>query len=432
MYRKIRNRVTSSDFIKNVAIIFTGSVLSQVIAVVSMPIVTRLYLPDEVGISGLFMVYGLLIGPLISFRYVQAILIAPEDAEAMDILHFCILSSTAICGALALLLLLAKGFFLKVLSVEAIGNMIFLLPLYIFTNGVNELLVSWLNRHKKYKAITTNRVMYAALSVGIPILWAFLVNRTFAGLIYGYVIGQFACTAYIFYHSFRIQPLPLHLRVNKKLLLRYKSFPLYTLPAGLINLLATQLPAILLGKFTGVASVGFYNMSNRILGMPSQLIATSIGDVFKQRATEDYLKTGNCRAIFLKTLKMLFVTGILPFAIIGLAGPQIFALVLGAKWRDAGVYSQILAFLFFLKFMANPLSMTFFIAMKQKVSFVAHIGLLLFTTIPFYLSFRYFDGPLIPIALYSVLTSAWYVVLLFYSYKYSKAPVNRQPVAGAA
>ena len=122
------------------------------------------------------------------------------------------------------------------------------------------------------------------------------------------------------------------------------------MPSDFINNFSNLIPVFVLSSYAAIpnVSVGFYNMSNRILGLPIGLISNSIGEVFKQRAASDYNDFGTCRPIFIKTFKALLISSIFPFAILILFGADIFAFAFGEKWRGAGEYSRILGVMFFL------------------------------------------------------------------------------------
>lgn len=205
----------------------------------------------------------------------------------------------------------------------------------------------------------------------------------------------------------------------KILLQSHKNFPIYILPTELINVFTTQLPVLMLSRFAGSTEVGYFNMSNRILGLPSIFISSSIGEVFKQRATEDYHKYGSCRPIFLKTLKALAFIAIFPFLAIVFFGPELFSTILGEQWRMAGEYSRILSLWVYFRFFVSPLSYVFYIAQKQRMHLIGHLLMLFGTAIPFYLGFIFFDNKIIPIAIFSITYSLVYLYYLYFSYKYT-------------
>lgn len=156
----------------------------------------------------------------------------------------------------------------------------------------------------------------------------------------------------------------------KQGLKRFHRFPLFDIPAASLGSLATQMPVYLISAYFGGAILGLYALTHRVMAMPLTLVATAVVGVFKQRAAEDFHRTGSCRAIYLKSLGLLTACAFPPFLVVFTLGPELFALVFGEAWRPAGNYAQILSVMFFLKFVASPLSFVFFIREKQALNLI--------------------------------------------------------------
>ena len=75
-----------SAFVKNVAVLMSGSVVSQVIVVAAAPILTRLYHPDAFGVLGLFVAGAQTLVITASWAYGGAIILAKDDKEAANVL----------------------------------------------------------------------------------------------------------------------------------------------------------------------------------------------------------------------------------------------------------------------------------------------------------------------------------------------------------
>src|SRR5690606_33346643 len=139
---------------------------------------------------------------------------------------------------------------------------------------------------------------------------------------------------------------------------------------------SSQMPIMLLTAFFSSSIAGFYMLTQRVMGAPTTLIAGAIGDVFRQEASQAYIHTGNCRAIYISTVKKLLILSVVPSILFFFIAPDLFALVFGENWREAGVFAQILTPVFFLRFVTSPLSAMFMIAEKQKLDLLWQIGLL--------------------------------------------------------
>ncbi|MBX3243608.1 MAG: oligosaccharide flippase family protein, partial [Acidobacteria bacterium] len=291
----------------------------------------------------------------------------------------------------------------------------------IFLSGLMEVNSIWLNRNKSFRSISANKVIAAIVTASVSLTWAFLVNRTFLGLFAGLLIGQVAAVLFLHYESRKFRSGPMVMERALKLIKDFKDFPLFELPATLSNTAAIQLPVFMLGRFAGTEPVGHFNMSNRLLGMPALLIGTAMGEVFRQRATEDYHKHGNCRPILVKTFLTLAAIGLFPLVTVLLFGPWLFAFVLGEEWRTAGEYSRILAVLFFLRFCISPVTYVFYIANKQRQNLIGQTILLLCSFVPFILGFYFYRTVEASLLLYVMSYSLFYILYLALSFRYARS-----------
>ena len=71
--------------------------------------------------------------------------------------------------------------------------------------------------------------------------------------------------------------------------------------------------------------------------------------------------------------------GLGPSLVLFAFSPTLFAWIFGESWRAAGELAQILAPLYFLNFIASPLSYVFFVSGKQKIDLVWQVALFVMT-----------------------------------------------------
>lgn len=422
---KIKDILNSNDFTKNILIIFSGSVMAQFLPLIAMPFLSRLYSPSEYGVFGLYLSIGTIISAVATLRYSHAIQISKSIHDSFLLLRFCIVLIAAFSMLTLIVLSVFYFSFSDLLGIDKIGKIVFTLPLFVLFSGLNEVLLIWLNRNKNFKYISYNRILNSTINITVSLLWALIIDHSSKGLIFGLLSGQMISTLFMFHKSHKESRFHISFDrvVLKNILYEFKHFPIYSLPSDLINVVTNQLPVLLLSKFGTVTEVGYYNMSNRILGLPTFFISSSIGEVFRQRATEDFHKNGSCLPIFNSTFKMLGLLGILPFLIVGLFGPWLFSFFLGEEWKEAGEYSQIFAVLFYLRFIVSPLTYTFYIAGKQKTDFFVHILMLVGTVIPFYYGLIIEKNIIMSLIIFSVSYSMIYILYFYFSKKFTNQNV---------
>ena len=166
-------------------------------------------------------------------------------------------------------------------------------------------------------------------------------------------------------------------------------------------------------------TLGFFAVTQRVILTPIAIIATSIGDVFRQRASEDFANKGNCREIYMSSLKKLFFISLIPFIALFVLAPWIFAFVFGNEWEEAGVYAQALTPMFFLQFTGKPLSSIFLVTENQNLELIWQLLFLVLTITPFAIGVLFHFEILNTLILFSLMRSLSYVALIVVGYRIS-------------
>jgi len=363
-----------SEFSRNVLTLMTGTTIAQAIPIAISPILTRIYTPEDFGMFALYMAIVSIISVIATGRYEMAIMLPKDDEDVKSIVKLIMI----LLSILTLISFFIVFFFNKAITNlfdnQEISNWLYFLPISIFLVGLYKVYNYLLIREKNFKRLSVNKVIMSTTNSSTQLTYGLTVADGF-GLLVGNIIGSIVSIYFIikakvvnYYFSFGNSSIT---KVAKE----YQNFPKYDVPAVLVNVIANQLPILALGKYFGLGIVGFYALMYKVLMMPISLLSNTILDVFKQRATEDYNKYGNCKDIFVKTFKKLILLGIVPFSIIGIFAPEIFTFVFGDKWRVAGEFAQIMTPMLYLKFIVSPLSYTFFVTQKQKWNLVGQVAL---------------------------------------------------------
>ncbi len=203
---------------------------------------------------------------------------------------------------------------------------------------------------------------------------------------------------------------------SRRYLRKHQAFWRFSLPSNLLNALVGQLPLFMIGLRHGALAAGLFALTQRVLSAPVALLAASVLEVFKRQSVHDFQAHGNCRDAYRYTFKTLAVLGIGPSLVLLLFSPQLFAWVFGENWRAAGELAQILAPLYFLNFIASPLSYVFFVTGRQKLDLVWQVALFAMTLTVFLLPGTLEQS----VAWYAIGYSMLYLVYLRMSYACSQ------------
>lgn len=346
-----------------------GTLVAQAIPVAASPLLTRLYAPAEFGLMALYLSL-VAVGAIASTgRYELAILIPADDDEARSLLHV----SIGIASLFALATAIAAALiWLRVVPIAAwspLGASILLVPLGIFATAAYQSIAYWLNRHTGYRALAASRVMQSGSMIGSQ-LGAGAIRPTGASLIVGHLLGQ------LFGIGMLIRNASAHMATRLgaprgaamwSAATKHSRFPRFLVLGHIANVLSSQLPVLMLATLHSPVVAGLYALAERVLVLPSSLIGSAVGDVYRQRAAAEYHERGNCRALYLRTVRHLALLSAAPCLAIALVAPQLFAFAFGDRWLPAGEVATILAGMVFFQMISSPLSQTVYLANMHRL-----------------------------------------------------------------
>ena len=96
----LHSRIKSSEFFRNLLTLMTGSGLAAFITVISAPLVTRLYTPEDFGVFALFISITSVVGAIACFRYDVAIVLPRYNYQAVQLASL----SIALCVFVSLVM----------------------------------------------------------------------------------------------------------------------------------------------------------------------------------------------------------------------------------------------------------------------------------------------------------------------------------------
>jgi O-antigen/teichoic acid export membrane protein len=414
----IKKLKPKSEFSRNVLTLMTGTAVAQAIPIAISPVLTRIYSPHDFGVFALYMSMVSIVAIFTTGKYDLAIMMPKRDNDAVHIVVLSIFITIAVSIFFLLVVIIFNKNITDLVGDKSISNWLYLSPLSILLTGIYQSINYWSNRKKEYKRLAVSRVVQSGTATTAN-LGLGMCGYTTGGLIIGGVLGQVIATSILgrlVYISDSKKLKYINIDNILKMAKKYITFPKYVMASEFVTVLLLQLPILFLSMFFNIAMVGFYNLVQRILGMPMTLLSRSVSDVFKEKASADYNQNGQCKGIYLKTLKILIALGIIPFSILFFYAPAIFSFVFGEKWITAGEFAQILSVMFFLKFVSSPLSYMFYIVGQQKKDFIYHLYLLASSILIFYIV----EDINTVLILYSINYSFVYILYIVLSYSYAK------------
>jgi O-antigen/teichoic acid export membrane protein len=157
---------------------------------------------------------------------------------------------------------------------------------------------------------------------------------------------------------------------------RYRKFPLVDSWSSFINNLSWQLPSLMLLYYFSDTVVGYYSISSRIVLLPMTLVGNALAQAFYQRSAELRSNPVNLSKSVELVFRRLAAIGLFPALVLGIAGPELFSIIFGANWIEAGRFAQILSPWMFILLITSPLTILFATLERQELALIVNIIIL--------------------------------------------------------
>lgn len=344
--------------------------IAQVIPLITMPLLSRIYSIEEHGVYNLFFSIVTSLSILATLRYELAIILPKQDVDAVYVTKISILISILISLASIMLIFVFQKQILALLKHKILFKWLLFIPLSLLFNGIIQSLNYWNNRQKQYRILAKGKIVSSVVINILPI-FIFLKYKYEGVLILSFVLSQILCIVYLAFSNknlFYIWKTANEFKVLKDIFFLYKNFPLLNAPSSLIDQIASAIPMFFINKYFGLAAAASYGIAMKVVSIPSALVSYSISQVLYQELAE---KRNNGASLFPTVLGIMYkliIFGICPYAILVMFSDKMFPFFLGEQWKEAGEFAKILSVSAYLKLIISPLSITLAVVDNLKLA----------------------------------------------------------------
>jgi O-antigen/teichoic acid export membrane protein len=327
--------------IRNFAKLLSANVLAQVIGLVVYPILTRIYAPEDFGLLNLFVSISSVIVIFTTAEYHNAIVLPKEQKHSVAMVHWCLIQLLLVVFLTLVSVLFSKRIAL-IFNVPALSNYYWLMPLMVLATSGWNILNYWYIYRTNYTRISSYQLSQSVLSAGSKLGFGY-GGILQGGLIYSVVLSPILSLITSLLRAGKKDLLPL-CRFDsldiREVVKEYRNFPKFSLPRSLVNMVAGQLPILLLTPIFGVRYVGWWSMAIMLGFTPISVIAKSIYQVMYQHTTRR-VNASQPLGTYFRRFAWMTLSAILPlFAILAFVLPDLTAWLLGDEWRETGTYIQ--------------------------------------------------------------------------------------------
>jgi O-antigen/teichoic acid export membrane protein len=360
--RKIRElffgRMQRKAFFAHTVTMMSGTAIAQAITLIGTLLLARFYLPPHFGVFSMFAGVVSLISVWSSLRYEIAVTLPAKDEDARSLVQFSLLIVGSVSLLVLVLVIAAGDRILALLHLEDLSRWLLLLPLAVLLTGSFNVLYNWCVRRQRFRDIIRARIARSLSTVLGQLAFSPFLTIVGGGLICGYVIGL-ASALGVLLKRLKVRVTGVGIRWAKLLPVasRYADFPKKAGIGAFLDTASMQIPLIALPVIFSPHVGGSFAVADRLFRGAVDFFGATLGQVFYQRIAGLRRAHEEATSLLLKTWKLLFAFFIGPCLLVLLFGREIFVLLLGNGWAEAGEYAAILSIGFIGQLVVSPTSL---------------------------------------------------------------------------
>lgn len=418
----------SGRLLKAMFTILLGAGSARIIGIASIPVLTRLYSPEDYGVLALYISFITVLAPVMTLRYVQAIPLPKSDITAFNLFSLCLKLIIFWSVLLSVALILFGEILFDFFNIKELREWWWLVVLGIAGTAIFELLSMWATRKREYKVLATTQINQALIGNAVKIGLGFLAAKP-AGLLIGQFLNQSAGIfgfVKILKAEFK-QLLPkVAFRREKSIARHYQEFLWFRLPSQVLMALSLQAPIFIMTILYGKEYTGQLSLAIVVLSLPAGLVGTAMGKAYYAEISRIGRKNiEEIKSLTINMQKNLFFIGLPAVAFLFFFSETLFSSVFGQDWRLAGIYGSILSPFIMFQFTSRPLMEVINVVGAQSVFLIIHSLRAAGLIVIFYI-LKFFEWEATNfVTLISVYLSAFYFfvslyILLILNKKHSK------------
>lgn len=348
------------SFRANLFQLMGGTIAASALTLVMLPILTRIFSPEQFGFLQLFQVVLSLPLVAVSLRYEIALLETNDDIIFSRLLIICyaVMLLVTLFALLACVLVYAGIF-----SVETrLLSVYWWLPAGLFSAGLLQISSYVALRYKVFPLIGWVKVVQVIVFSLVAVFLGLGVATFAAGLIVAETVGKFIAAATMLAKSrsacIALRKYPVRLRSLLDVALQFRKMPLQALPSALLGAASAAITPIAIFSCFGAAAAGQFALLERCINVPIALVAGVVAQAFTAHFADD-LRNGDAaiHAKFRRLVAQLLKLAVCPCILLVAFAPVLFRQIFGVIWEPAGQMVQVLGPAFLASFVTFPINM---------------------------------------------------------------------------
>lgn len=273
----------ASALVRQVIQLLSGGALSQAILLGSLPFITRIYEPQELGAYAFYLSAFALTVPFSTLKFDAAVLLVRCNRTAENV--------TAIALVICCIAAVIMAGLVSIWCLNRDANWeLMLLVVSVPAGGIYSLLQQWSARQLNYRPYARAQVIGALTTTIIVVspLVSDMRNDSLM-LVTAHTVGLLCSACYMYANStVRLPFAKLSLLKRKKLIKALVAYPLNYLPAQLVITLSSGGLPLLLSTVFSSQEVGIFLIAYRMIFIPSGFFGAITTELFRSYVMAKY------------------------------------------------------------------------------------------------------------------------------------------------
>ena len=380
-----------------------GTTSSQLVAILGLPFLSRLYDPAAFGLFATFSVIVTIALSISTLRYDLAIPLTKSRACARVVFNLSFLV-LAFSSTLVLVLICIYSYIAKYIGLEAMELTILLsVPLTLLVMGAMQIARSWFVYDLKIKYVFYIQFFGALAGFGLQILCSIIFDGNAKGLVIGQLVGLSISTIFIL-NVGRVFQYSLNRKFIKYSRLvavskRFIELPKNVFQTNFLNSFSNAFLPLLFAIFYNYEIVGIVFLTQKVISFPVSVVSSSIWQLVHSTLP---MKGHTERRIIIASIHkfMCLLWFFLLLLVVSLR--DLIPIVFGSEWKDMVYIIPAFTVLAMFRSISNSTSYFAVYAEYKSESYwniflaVVTIVSVLFGTMFFteYLAIKFFAGSL--------------------------------------
>jgi len=365
----------AGSFARNVGVLTGGTAFAQGLAVLALPLLTRLYAPEDFALLAVYVAFLGIATVVSCLRYNIAIPLPENDADGMALLAVALVSATAVSAALTLPVLLAPTWTAALLGQPGLQPYLWMVPVGVFLASTYNALQYWTSRKKRFGLVTRTRMTRALGGIGAQAAIGAVVASPF-GLIFGHMLygglGVVGLTRDLLRRD-RHLILNIHMQSVTAKSLEYRDFPTRSLPAALLDAGYQNIPILLLAVVLEEEVLGVLFLTIRAMATPLSMIGSAMSQVYLSSA-RDKLEAGTLGIFTRRLMLRLLVSGVPTLFVLGIMAWASSGWIFGDGYEATGRFALWMIPWLSMQIITSPVSPIFAVTRNQSAWLMLQIS----------------------------------------------------------